>query len=196
MPPILKGLATGDELRAIYQERSRSADERTISAGSPEALALKLQAEQKDGWSVRKHNKSSVRIFKPKPVDRQLEDDVWSLLYRMGFVELNATRQFAVQAGEATEPRQLDVFAKDEETVFIVECTHAQEVGPKSLKGLIDKIGAIREEIIKAVHSHYGKEPQLKVKFAIATRNIEWSTADRARAASSKIPILTDEDLN
>ena len=193
--PTLKGLATGDELKPVYQQRSKKDDERTITAGSPEALALKLQAEEKDGWRVQKYNKGSIRVFKPKPIDRQLEDDMWSLLYRMGFTELNASRSFSIQAGEGTEPRQLDVFAKDDETVFIVECTHSQETGPKSLKGLIDKIGAIREEVIKAVHSHYGKEPRLKVKFAIATRNIEWSQADRTRAAVARIPILTEEDL-
>jgi DGQHR domain-containing protein len=196
MPPLLKDLAAGDDLRPIYQQRSKAVDERIITHGSPEALALRLQAEEKDGWSVQKRNKSSIRISKPKPADRLLEDDVWSLLYRMGFSELNASRQFAIQAGERTEARQLDVFAKDDETVFIVECTHSQETGPKSLKGLIDKIGAIREEVIKAVHGHYGREPRLKVKFAIATRNIELSSADRNRAVAAKIPILTEDDLN
>jgi len=195
MSQVLKGLAAGDDLKAIFHQRSKTVDERTITAGSPEALALKLQAEEKDGWVVQKRNKSSIRLCKPKPVDRQLEDDVWSLLYRMGFSELNADRQFAIQAGAGTEARQLDVFAKDDETVFIVECTHSQETGPKSLKGLIDKIGAIREEIIKGIHVHYGKEPRLKVKFAIATRNIEWSQADRNRAIVAKIPILTEDDL-
>ena len=195
MPPILKGLATGDELKPIYQKRSKSVDEDTIQAGSREALALKLEAAEKDGWTVLKRNKNSVRVVKKKPTDRQLEDDVWSLLYRMGFKELNVDRQFAIQSGAGTEPRQLDVFAKDDETVFIVECTHSQTGGRKSLKSLIDKIGGVREEIIKGVHSHYGKEPRLKVKFAIATHNIEWSTADLDRANASKIPIITEADL-
>src|SRR3978361_2299530 len=125
MPSILKGLATGDDLKPLYLQRSKTIDERTVDAVSPKALALKLQAEEADGWVLLKQNKRSVRVFKQKPVDRQLEDDIWCLLYRMGFKELNTTRQFAIQSGEGTEPRQLDVFAKDDETVFIVECTHA-----------------------------------------------------------------------
>jgi DNA sulfur modification protein DndB len=66
------------------------------------------------------------------------------------------------------------VFAKDDETVFIVECTHSQEGGPKSLKVLLDKLTAIREAVCKAVRDHYGREPRLKVKLAIATRNFTW----------------------
>src|SRR5271154_5171429 len=165
MPPSLTGLATGDELKAIYSQRSKHVDEKTITAGSADALALKLAGEEKDGWRIQKKNKRSVRVAKDKPSDRQLEDDVWCLLYRMGFKELNATRQFAIQAGEGTQPRQLDVFAKDDETVFLVECTHSRETGPKSVKNLLDKIAGIREDVIKAVHSHYGRDPRLKIKF-------------------------------
>ena len=68
--------------------------------------------------------------------------------------------------------------------------------GSKSVKGLIDKIASIREEVIKAVHGHYGRSKKLKVKLAIATRNIEWRAADRARAESARIPIITDDDLS
>ena len=195
MLPSLLGLVTGDDLKKVYGQRSKSVDEKVVTAGNAEALALKLEAEQKDGWSIQKKNKGSTRIFRKKPVDRQLEDDVWSLLYRMGFTELNQDRNFSIQVGAGTPPRQLDVFAKDDETVFIVECTHSQEVGPKSLKNLIDKITGIRGDVIKAVHSHYGKEPKLKVKFAIATRNIEWNSGDVTRAQNAGIPIITEEDL-
>lgn len=113
----------------------------------------------------------------------------------MGFKELNADRQFKIQMNDRAPARQLDVFAKDDETVFVVECTHSRDVGPKSVKQLIDKINAIREEVVKAVHSHYGRDPKLKVKFAIATRNVEWRAADRARAEAAGISIITDDDL-
>ncbi len=113
----------------------------------------------------------------------------------MGFSELNADRNFSVQLNDRAPSRQLDVFAKDDETVFIVECTHSRENGAKSVKALLDKIAAVREDVIKAVHSHYGREPRLKVKFAIATRNIEWRAADRARAEAAGVPIITDDDL-
>lgn len=195
MTTALIGLASGDDLKPIYADKSKRADEKTIAASSAKALALKLAGEEEDGWRLLRQNKTSLRLAKDKPRDRQLEDDVWCLLYRMGFTALNATRTFSIQAGEKTIPRQIDVFAHDEETVLIVECTHAAEVGPKSVKALIDKIGAIREDVVKVVHAHFGKSPKLKVKFAIATRDIVWRTADRDRAAASGIAIITERDL-
>jgi hypothetical protein len=173
----LLGTAHGDELKPVYARRSKRDDERTVTAASKAALALKIAAEEADGWRVVKANKKSVRVAKQKPVDRQLEDDAWCLLYRLGFKELNVDRTYSVQVGPKTPPRQLDVFAKDDETVFIIECTHSRETGPKSVKSLLDKIAAIREDVAKAVHQHYGREPRLKVKFGIATRNMEWREA-------------------
>lgn len=192
---MLSGLAAGDELKTIYLARSKTFDERTVTAGSANSLALKITAEESDGWTIAKRNKKSVRMIRAKATDRQLEDDVWSLLFRMGFRELNEDRNFKIQLNEKTLPRQIDVFAKDVDTVFIVECTHAREAGSKSVKSLLDKIAAIREDVVKAVHAHYGRDPRLKIKFAIATRNIDVRSADAARAAEAGVPIITDDDL-
>jgi DNA sulfur modification protein DndB len=195
MSAVLTGLLEGDALRPVYAAKSKTYDEKSFSAASEETLQMKVAAEAGEGWRVHKRNKRSVRLVKDKPLDRQLEDDVWSLLCRMGFKQLNFDRNFAVTTVAGTPPRQLDVFAKDDETVFIVECTHSRDAGGKSVKGLLDKITSVRDEVIKAVHSHYGREKKLKVKFAIATRNIEWRGADRERAKASNIPIITDDDL-
>ena len=195
MAEILKGLASGDALKPLASVRAKSIDVKIIAAGSADSLALKLAAEEADGWRVLRRNKRSIRLCRDKPIDRQLEDDVWSLFYRMGFEELNADRNFTIQLSENAPPRQLDVFAKDHQTAFIVECTHSRDNGAKSVKALIDKIGAIRQEVVKAVHSHYGRDPKLKTKFAIATRNIDWRAADRARAADAGVAVITEDDI-
>ena len=195
MSQKLNGMATGEVLKGIYLQRSRAFDEKTVSGGSPEARALKVVGEEADGWRVLRQNKTSIRMAKDKPVDRKLEDDVWCLLYRMGFKEMNIDRQFVIGAANNAPPRQIDIFAKDDETVFIVECTHSEQSSSKSVKSLIDKIGAIREDVLKVVHTHYGKDPRLKVKFAIATHNINWRSADRERAEGSGIRIITETDL-
>ncbi len=190
----LPGLVQGDSLRPIYGGKSKLYDEQTIRAGSPEVLELRLTAEQADGWEILRRNKHSIRLKTDKPIDRQLEDDVWCLFHNMGFKELNSGRTFSITVG-GNPPRQLDVFAKDNETVFIVECTHSRDVGPKSVKSLIDKIQAIRGDIINAVHRHYGRDPSLKIKFAIATRNIDWRDADRERCNTSQIAVVTHDDV-
>jgi DGQHR domain-containing protein len=195
MASFTDGLVTGEVAKKINVARAKSVDEKSVTGVKKEALDAKVQGEELDGWSVIKRNKSSVRMSKPKPHDRQLEDDVWSLLYKLGFKELNADRNFTIKLGENAPGRQIDIFAKDDETVFIVECTHAQEQGAKSIKGLIDKINGLRQDVVMAIHAHYGKEPKLKVKWAIATRNVDWRKADKDRAAESKIAIITEQEI-
>lgn len=101
MSDILRGVISDPaEIRKVHTARSKSVDEKTVSASKREALALKIAGEEADGWEVAKKNKRSVRMTKPKPVDRQLEDDVWCLLYRMGFKEFNQDRLCAIKLGE------------------------------------------------------------------------------------------------
>ena len=191
----LPGLLAGAELAAEYQRRSKPHDEKIVQSQNKRSLELKVAAEEEDGWGVLKSGKTTVRVKRNKPEDRLLEDDVWCLFYRMGFRALNKDRLFSIQVGK-TNARQLDVFAKDDDTVFIVECTHAREEKAKSAQKLLDKIEAIRPEIIQAVHEFYGKEPKLKVKFAIATRNIIPRQADIDRAKAQNIPFITDADID
>ncbi|MGN7126741.1 DGQHR domain-containing protein [Methylorubrum thiocyanatum] len=195
MTATLGELVSGDALRSAYGVRAKRVDEKTITAASAKALELKRRAEEHDGWVLAKKNKSSLRMQRAKPEDRQLEDDVWSLFYRMGFKEMNLDRNLMLTGKEGSSKRQLDVFAKDNETVFIVECTHSRDGGAKSIKGLLDKIEAIREDVIAAVRAKYGREAKLKVKLAIATRNVEIRVADRERAATAKVPIITEADI-
>ena len=195
MTTFSDGLVSGKVAKKLSVARSKSVDIKTVTAASKRALATKVLGEEQDGWNVVKRNKYSVRMAKTKPDDRQLEDDVWSLLYKLGFKELNAGRNFTIKVGSNAPARQIDVFAKDEETVFIVECTHAQESGSKSIRGLIDKINGIRGDVIKAIHAHYGRDPKLKVKWAIATKNVDWRKADKDRTAGAQIAIITEHDI-
>jgi DGQHR domain-containing protein len=195
MAAALGALVSGNELRSAYGLRAKRFDEKTVTANSSKALDMKREAEEHEGWTVAKQNKRSIRMQKAKPVDRQLEDDVWALFYRMGFKEMNADRNFIVTSKDGGTRRQLDVFAKDDETIFIVECTHSRDGGAKPIKALLDKIEAIREDVIAAVQATYGRNQKIKVKLAIATRNVDVRTADRERAAQAKVPIITEADL-
>ena len=195
MTATLGDLVSGDELRTAYGLRAKRVDEKTVAAASDKALQMKREAEELDGWEFVKKNKRSLRMQRAKPEDRQLEDDVWSLFYRMGFKVMNADRNLMVTGKDGSSRRQLDVFAKDDETVFIVECTHSRDGGAKSIKSLLDKIEAVREDVIAAVKAKFGRDCKLKVKLAIATRNVDVRTADRDRALAAKVPIITEADL-
>jgi DGQHR domain-containing protein len=193
--PWHENLATKSELKALALIRQKSVDEKIVKANNEQALDTKILGEEQDGWRVGKRLKLSARMIKDKPTDRQLEDDIWTLFYEMGFSELNCSRTLMIPTAGEGSPRQLDVFAKDSETVFVIECTHSRDGGAKSVKTLLDKIAAIREPVIQAIHSHYGKSPKLKIKFGIATRSFDWREVDRDRARASGIAIITDSDL-
>lgn len=190
MPEFPAGLISDAELKSAFTQRAKSVDEKRVTASSKEALATLVKGYEQDGWRFHKKNKKSVVMVQDKPSDRQLEDDVWCLLNRLGFTEMNLDRNLMIKG------RQIDIFAKDDETVFIVECTQTLEKGDKSLKALIDKINAIRGDVVQAVHGHYGKEPKLKVKWAIATRNVDWRKADLDRANEAKIAVITESDID
>lgn len=191
----LKGLISGDALEAEYRRRREDHDEIEVTASTTELLNKKIATEEEEGWSIKKKLKRRAILKKDKSSDRWVEDQLWSLLKNLGFHELNRDRQFMITESAGTK-RQVDIFAKDDETVFIVECTHQKQPGRRTVKNVIDKINSYRQDVINAVHGHYGKEPKLKVKFAICTSDITWSKEDTNRAATAKIAVITETDLD
>ena len=144
-----------------------------------------MKLEEADGWRIFRKNAKSTRMAKAKPADEQLEDEVWCILAQMGFKEMSKGRQFTIAVENNLPPRQVDVFAKDDEAVIIVECTQRDTPGKKSMAPLIEKIGAIRENLLKSVNKTYSQEAKLKVKYVIATRNISWSEVRTCQVRAS-----------
>ena len=117
-------------------------------------------------------------------------------LAQMGFKEMNGGRQFTIAVEERLPPRQIDVFAKDDETVIIVECTQRDTPGKKRMAPLIEKIRAIRQNLFTSLHKTYGRQAKLKVKYVIATRNISWGEVDLAKCEEAKIAVITDGEID
>lgn len=190
--PLISGAEIASELR-----RRKSKDIfQTVSATNKKLIAEKVKLEEQDGWRVVRRNAKSTRMAKPKPADEQLEDEVWSILAQMGFEEMSKGRNFTIAVEDGLEPRQIDVFAKDDESIIIVECTQSNTPSKKRMENLIEKIKAIREPVLKSVQKAYGRQARLKVKFVIATRNISWSDADLAKCREAQIAVTADSELD
>lgn len=148
------------------------------------------------GWQVQRAGKRTS-LRRPKSHDQQLEDRVWCLLYKMAYDKLNGKR-FIVQFDRDDESRgrkQIDVFACDAETAFVIECKSREVRGRRSLqKDLLETI-ALQTYIRKSVYSIYGSLPKPKIIWAYATQNIIWSEQDVARANDGGISILTENEL-
>ena len=187
---------SSEDIAADLRRRKSKDIFKTVSASNKKLIAKKVKLEEEDGWRVIRRNAKSTRMAKSKPADEQLEDEVWSILAQMGFKEMSKGRQFTIAVGGGLPRRQIDVFAKDDESVIIVECTQRDNPGRKSMVPLIDKIKAIRGSLQTSIRKAYSQRTKLKVKYVIATRNISWSDADLAKCKESKIAVITDGELN
>ena len=190
--PVISGVETNSDLRLrkskdIYQ---------TVSASKKKLIADKVKLEAADGWRPVRKNAKSTLMAKPKPLDEQLEDEVWCFLAGMGFKELSLGRRFTIVEKSGLPPRQIDVFAKDDETALVVECTRRDTPGKKRMDNLIEKIKSFREPIRQSIVTHYGGKPGLKVRYVIATRNIEWSDADHQKCREAEIAVISDSEID
>ena len=83
------GIDSIENLKSVFTIKNRTFDKCTAKGKNPDAIKLRVQALQSEGWESQKPNKKSVPMIREKPADVQLEDDVWCMLYRLGFDELN-----------------------------------------------------------------------------------------------------------
>ena len=121
-------LVSGGDIKSGLRRRKKKDVHRTVSGSSKQLERQKVKIEEAEGWQVFKRNTKSRRLAKPKPAAEQHEDEIWTILAQMGFKEMSQGRQFRVVTQKGLKPRQIDVFAKDNETAIIVECTQRDEL--------------------------------------------------------------------
>ena len=134
------------------------------------------------GWELKKKYKRSVKLYKKKGVDELLEDEVWLLFKNVGFTEMNKDRNFKIKAGPIE--KQIDVFAKDGNNIFVIECKAQSEKGPRSLRKDIHEILNLRNDITQSIRKHYGKK--LRVSFLLVTKNMTWNSKDEKLASENR----------
>ena len=189
-------VVSGDKIASELKRRKSKDMYKSVSGSSKKLIAEKVKLEEADGWRVVRKNAKSTRMAKAKRADEQLEDEIWSILAQMGFKEMSKGRQFTIAVEDGLPPRQIDVFAKDDETVIIVECTRRDTPGKKGMGQLIEKIRAIRQSLLKSIRKTYGQKAKLKVKYVIATRNISWRDVDIAKCREAQIAVITDGEID
>lgn len=199
MNPIDPLITDYKQIHKIFSKRKKKVIEKTISGRTPEILDQKAELEKAEDWRIQKSKRrrpTSYRLEKDKPYDEQLEDELWCIAAKMGFDELSDGRNFTIHAGDEVPRRQIDVFAKDRETAILTECTQVETPKRKSMASLIEKIESMKGKISNSINKHYGTEPKLKIRWLIATRNIEWSEVDLKKAEAAKIIVLRDEEID
>lgn len=150
------------------------------------------------GWYVADVMKRKTALRRLWTHDQALENRTWALFYLLGYPEISAGRQFSVRIErKGAEPlwKQIDVLAKDDETVVVTECKSCAEPTRRSLQKDIEEFGNLKGPISRAVHEHYGDDRKLKILWLFVTDNVIWSEPDKQRASGQHIHVITEREL-
>jgi len=152
-----------------------------------------------DGWIRDRKLKKTIRLKKEKSLDEKHENKVWCLFYQMGFQEMNQGRNFKIifKRGRSSEygEKQIDTFAKDDETVIVAECKASHEMKHRHLQKDIETFANLKSYFAKTIKQHYGPEYKPKILWLFVTENIIWSRPDKNRAKDEKIQIITEREF-
>lgn len=160
--------------------------------------AAQIPEYEADGWQLDRALKRLTKMRREKSIDERLENRFWMLLFRLGYPEMNEGRQFNVlieRKGAEPLRKQIDIFAKDDETVVVAECKASDKLTRRSLQKDVEEFANLKGPISNAVRKHYGAKSKLKVIFLFVTENIIWSAPDKQRALGQNIGIITEREL-
>lgn len=99
-------LATDEALlRKEFRVRNNVYKEQTFAVGDADQA-------YKDGWELKKEYQASVRLKKLKSIDEIMENELWVLLYNLGYNCLNIGRNFSIKvAGKGKTIYELRIAA-------------------------------------------------------------------------------------
>jgi len=178
-------------LLAEFRKRNRNYNYKSVSRKN-------LDKYYEEGWEYDRKLKKKTRIKQKKDFDEQLENEVWCLFYKMGYLEMNEGRHFKVQyerKGSIVDEKQVDVFAKDDETVVFVECKASEKIKQRRLQNDLDAFANKKTYFANTVKKHYGPNFKPKILWLFVTDNIIWSRSDKTRAKAEKIRVITEREF-
>jgi DGQHR domain-containing protein len=115
----------------------------------------------------------------------------------MGYPVLNGPRfRIHYKRNDSTiGAKQIDVFAKDDETAIVVECKARESRGRRPLQKDIHETENLQKGFSQAIRSHFGKGYNPKIIWIYATSNIIWAEIDLERAEAANIRVITENEL-
>ncbi len=186
---ILSPLITNEkELASEYRKR-RSA----YTFKSTHKADAQMEVEK--GWTIQRAGKRTTRLKKEKNHGKRLEDRVWCLLYSMGYRRINGENfKISFRRKDLSPGRkQVDVYAEDSETAFIVECKSKAIRGHRSLQKDIQETISLKESFRSEINKRFDSKP--RIIWIYATKNIIWSEPDVERSQAGDIKVVTENEL-
>jgi DNA sulfur modification protein DndB len=178
---IIQNLVVGNDVDKELKIRKKYYTEESVKKNNETEINRLLG----EGYEVSREYKTTVRYRKAKEHDVLFEDEVWSMLATMGFNTLNKNRNleipYLVDAEKFVHTQQVDVLAKDENTIIIVECKAAKKNTPNhSFKESLEAYQMKIPGIIKSLKQIFS-DKKYKIKFIYATKNYGFTEKDNER---------------
>ena len=183
-------ISEAKELASEYRKRKNVCDVKGMHPAD-------VPAEEAKGWEIQRPGKHVTRLKRLKTHGKWLEDRVWCLLRLMGYQTLNGANfkiNFHRDAGSVGR-KQVDVYAEDEATAFVIECKSLAERGRRSLQKDIQETISLQPYFREAINKRFAGKPRHKIIWVYATNNILWSPQDTERADDGDIRIITENEL-
>ena len=186
----LDSILTGGDLDKHFRSRNRRYTYKSVSSTDVEKYI-------ESGWERRGRKRGKkVAIRKLKPVGEDFQSEVWCMFYRMGFLEMNGSNEFAIPRYGLDIDKKVDIFAKDENCICLVECKAAEQPHTKKSLGVgIDQYAAIHEELERSIRLHYknkGDNTKYRFRWLLVLKNIDLSENDYVRANKANVMIIDD----
>lgn len=181
-----------------HSKLSREAAKRRRSYALISIKKALVEDHLADGWEIDKELKSRMRMRKNRTPDESIENRVWFLLFLLGYPQISSGRNFKIKIErKGAEPvhKQIDVLAKDGETVIVAECKASERTRRRSLQKDIEEFANLKGPISNAIKKHYGNVFKPKIIWLFVTNRIVWSEPDKQRAAGENIRVITEREL-
>ena len=185
-----EGLVSGEDFDRAYSKRNQKFVSKNL-------VKQDVTSFLASGWEkVRGRSKTHIKLRKLKDIGLGFEDEVWCIFYRMGFFEMNKDSKFIIPRFGSDLTKQIDVFAREDQCICIVECKSAES--PHSRKPLdkdIGELASLRREIDLSINKYYeekGVPNKFKFVWILATKNIDVSENDKQRAEIANIFLIDD----
>jgi DGQHR domain-containing protein len=185
--PLVEGI---DALRAAYRRRRDEYDYQKIHPADQPKY-------QESGWILHKELQSHVWVKKSKSADQILEDRLWCLFYRMGYPVLSGPK-FRINYKKldgSSGTKQIDVFAKDDETVVVLACRAREVRGRRGLQRDLTETAGLQKNFGQSIRTYFGRQFNPRIIWIYATHNIIWSEADVERAETANIRVVTENEI-
>lgn len=189
---MLHNIAERETLRGLARARARTYETKTVHP-------LLVDEAVGEGWQIDKRNRKSVRLRRVKARGTLLEDRVWTLLYRTGFLNLSAAggAKLLVNPKDRNGPTsQIDVVGIDDELALAIECKSSEryEKRPQFQKE-IARHALLRDRFGNAVFKEFPAAQRRQLVLAMFLENVALSENDRARAKEENILLFDERDL-